>query len=221
MAVRVVAGEAAAVHPEHTLEAERLLELTLDFLLGEIFIPVVAAKAFRGGHKGAGPVGVDAAPFQDERTHIHAHHLVGECPVKEYLLGDSVVEIRGELEAPAVEHEVVKVLLPIVAINRDSAVVARPGVVDGAFLKLDLGSIHANLVQPNRGGLDVGRHQQHLLEAQYRGDDPSIAFLHLLQFVPRCRLVRPGEHHPALSLPFSRQSHIHFSLLYAKILLFL
>ena len=99
--------------------------------------------------------------------------------------------------------------------------VARPGVVDGALLKLDLGSVHAQFRKPLSGGLHVSRHQQHLLEAQYRGDDPSIAFLHLLQFVPRCRLVRPGEHHPALSLPFSRQSHIHFSLLYAKILLFL
>ncbi len=71
-------------------------------------------------------------------THITSS---ANAPVKEYLLGDSVVEIRGELEAPAVEHEVVKVLLPIVAINRDSAVVARPSVVDGAFLKLDLGSV--------------------------------------------------------------------------------
>ena len=221
MAVRVIAGEAAAVHPEHTLEAERLPQLALDLLLGEIFIPVVAAKALRGRHQRPRPVRVDAAALQYERAHVHAHDLLREGIVKEYPLGDSVVEVRGEFESPAVEHEVVKVLLPIVAINRDSAVVARPGVVDGAFLKLDLGSVHANLVQPNRGGLYVSRHQHHLLEAQYRGDDPSIAFLHLLQFVPRCRLVRPGEHHPALSFPFSRQSHIHFSLLYAKILLFL
>ncbi len=82
--------------------------------------------------------------------------------------------------------------------------VARPGVVDGAFLKLDLGSVHANLVQPNRGGLDVGRHQQHLLEAQYRGDDPSIAFLHLLQLCQGVVVVRPGEHHPALVSPIQQ-----------------
>ena len=201
------------LQPDDTLQAESASEFGLYFIPVEIFIAVDRTEALRCGEQCALAIRVDAASLQDERPHVNAHHIFIENIVKEDFTSDKVILVRGEFQSPAIENEVIQILLSVVSIDGNSAVVTGPGIIDSAFAEDDPVNVNieskpgGKFLKPSGRILRRCSDNQQVLVLQNRFRNPRIAFLNLLQFVPRSRVIRPRELDAALSFPFCWQSH--------------
>ena len=89
--VSVIARDTAMFQPYHPLKTECMLQFAFDLLLLKILVPVERAQALLRGKKSSLPVRVNASPFQYERSHIHAGHILSENILEEYRLGYLIV----------------------------------------------------------------------------------------------------------------------------------
>ena len=187
-----------------------MLQFTFNLLLFKILVPVERAQALLRGKKSSLPVRVNASPFQHERSHIHAGHILSENILEEDCLGNLIVHIGRELQSPAVEHEIIEIFLTIVPIDRDSAVVTRPGVIDFALREMDSVNVNVQMqgirqFRQSRGSLlHRCRNYQKFLSLKHGRSYLRITFLNLVQFIPRSSIIRPSQLDSTLFLPFCR-----------------
>ena len=214
MAVGIIPRNRSVLQPNDTLQSENSLKFGLDIIPVEIFIAVDGAEALRRGEQCALAIRVYAASLQYVRPHVHVLHIFIENIVKEDFTGYEVILVRGEFQTPAIEDEVIQILLSVVPIDGNSAVVTGPGIIDSAFAEDDPVNVNieskpgGKFLNPSGRILRRCSYNQQVLVLQNRLRNPRIAFLNLLQFVPRSRVIRPRELDAALSFPFCWQSHI-------------
>ena len=119
------------IQPQDTFKSECTAEFFFNLLLTEVLITVYRTQTFCRCQHGTAAVTVNAAAFKDIWTHVHTHHILFECPLIEYVPGYLIIQVRGELESPTVEHEIIKVFLSAVTEYTDAAMVTCPCVIEG------------------------------------------------------------------------------------------
>ncbi len=212
MTVSIVTDNCPMVEPQYALQPESPHEFLLNLFLGKIFIAVHRAEALRSGQQRAAAVSVDAAALKHIWTHVNAYHVIIESVLVKNCLGYLVVKVRGELESPAVEDEIIKILLAGSAVAADSAMIPRPSVIQGRLIKaylvprhiISLGRSNAHYVRA--AFLNVTGHNHKGFETQYIVCYVNIAVEDLVQFIPFGIAMRPCKLHSALRLPLCRQS---------------
>ena len=135
VAIGVVAGKVAVIEPEDALGVEIAKQALFNLVASELWIAIGRKQTFAGSQEGATAVALNAAAFEDEvevRFVGTMQRQGSESPV--YL----VVEVGGELVAPAVEAEIEQTGTCL-GEEGEEGVVARPSVVGGTLEVADLG----------------------------------------------------------------------------------
>jgi hypothetical protein len=146
-------------------------------------------------------------PSKDEVLQVSAADVRGEGVLLDQVPRDLVVEVRGELHAPAVEGEVVKRRLAV-GEDAERPVVARPGVVRGNLSEADVLQA-GGVAELAADGAGVAADDQQLLALGDLGRDRSVAREHLAEDVaPVGVFVRPGELDAALRLPLGGKADV-------------
>ena len=183
MGISVIPRYAAMLYPEDTTKAKGRFKPLLNLLLGEILVPVKGQETFRCSEKRSRTISVYATAFKDIRPHIKVGGIESAC-IKN-ATGNLIVKVRGELEAPPVEHKIKDILLPVISKNGNAAVVTRPGIIDRRLYKADSGNIlkSAALQVLHRLAAVTANHKDRLIP-EYGRYYAGIAFLNLFNLIP-------------------------------------
>jgi hypothetical protein len=107
MRIRIVPGQKAVFQPEEMPGAQQAEQFLFQLLPGQMRIAVGVEQAHGSGKHGAGAVGFDAAAFQDQTGNGDGQGAENSAAVQ--ALGDLIVVMGGELQAPAIEAEIEQV----------------------------------------------------------------------------------------------------------------
>ena len=147
MAIGIVSRQIATLDPKDTLQPEDTLQVVLQRLLIQILIAIDRGQALHRSHQRPFSVGLNTAPFQHERLHIHGNHLLSEGVHLAKPTGDQIVEVSGKLHTPSVEDEIIKHRLALLE-DRDATVIACPRVVRLYLPETDPTIVHITQLRP-------------------------------------------------------------------------
>ena len=189
--------------PQQSVSMQPLQESLLYFLLSEWLIAVRCHEALTGGEQCPLAVALYTAPFEHKAEVILIgalqDALLHECAA------DEVVQLGRELLSPPIETEVQQACLAVLLEQGDEAMVACPSIVGGHLTE----DHPLHLLLGESGGKQCshltymrGDHQQ-----MFPGGD-GLAYVQvaLRNFAkdgqPVSSLVRPGQLHSPLGMPF-------------------
>ena len=228
VAVRIVASKIAVFQPEDALGVEVMEQAMLYFLAGEVGVAMGREQALAGGKQGAASVALDAPALEDEvevrdvdaaeeggrRRRGGRGGGTGKCGegrIGDEAPADLIIEVSGELVAPAVELEVEE-LGAFGGDECEESVVTCPGVI-GRALEIADGRQKAGGKAFGQEGLDAvwlwSYNEQTFVVVQYFVGNVNKALINFGKEVcPVGGGMRPSELHSTLRMPLGREEGV-------------